>query len=120
VNSWKRTVTLDRRADQVDVSDAFVLERAVRPTEMHLMTPLLVDTSVPGTLKLRTPNGGRSYAVRYDAALFHASSEEIPITDSRLRSSWGDRLARVTLAATRNETRGTYRITVSSDKSVVP
>jgi hypothetical protein len=120
VSSWKRTVTLDRRANQVDVSDVYVLERAVHPAELHLMTPLLVDTSVPGAIKLRTRGGERSYTVRYDAGMLRASAEDIPISDSRLRSSWGERLARVTLTGTLNDTRGTYRITVSSDQPTVP
>src|SRR5205085_2472750 len=77
------------------------LAGVTEPVRLSLMTPLLVDTSRPGEVRLReSGDGARSYVLRYDAARFRASAEEIPIQDARLRPIWGDRLARVVLTST--------------------
>jgi hypothetical protein len=112
VQSWRRTVTLKRRQGEVDVQEEFVLEQANGPVELNLMTPLLVDTSIRGAVHLRDRSGTRHYVVRYDPSKFTAASEEIPLQDVRLRSVWGERLARVVLTRRGNARRDSYGITV--------
>jgi hypothetical protein len=112
VSRWQRTVELKRASHEFDLTDAFVLSAFAQPVRLSLMTPLLVDTSVAGEVRLREPAGARQYALRYDSSRLSASSEQIPITDARLKSSWGDRLARVTLISKSTALRDEYRITM--------
>ena len=71
------------------------------------MTPLRPDVSRPGEVRLQAPGAaGATFMIRYDAARFDATTEEIPIDDARLRPVWGDRLARVVLVSKDRSLRG--------------
>lgn len=111
VRSWKRTVTLNRRANDVEIVDAYDLERVTRPVRSSLMTPLRVDVATPGVVRLAA--NGRSYMIRYDAQQFRASAEGIPINDARLHPVWGDRITRIVLSGTATATHGEYRVVVN-------
>jgi hypothetical protein len=112
VERWRRTVTLDREAGAVELREDYVLRAATEPPRLSLMTPLLVDVATPGVVHLRAPGGEGHWVVRYDAARFRATAEEIPLADARLRGVWGERLARVVLTATVTAARGDYRLVV--------
>lgn len=116
VESWRREVVLDRTRDEVRLSESFALRTASEPVRLNLMTPLLVDVSRPGEVRLRAPDGGRAYLLRYDAERFRAEVEEIPIRDARLRPVWGERLARIVLVGREKELRGSYGITLREDR----
>jgi hypothetical protein len=76
------------------------------------MTPLHPDVSRPGEVRLRPDSGGAAFVLRYDAAHFDATTEEIPIADARLRPVWGSRLARVVLISKDRALRGEHRVTI--------
>ena len=112
VERWKRTVTLNRRASEVVLDESYMLRQVKEPVRLSLMTPLVVDLSSPGQLSLRDPETGSLYQVVFDAGQFSASTEEVPITDTRMRGVWGTHLNRVTLTGRRSATRGSYRLVV--------
>jgi hypothetical protein len=95
LESWMRTLRLDRSANVVELTDEYALKEGIGEITLTLMTPGPVDVSKAGELGL-----GKVRA-RYDGAVLKASVEEIPIEDARLRGSWGDRLYRVLLKAER-------------------
>jgi hypothetical protein len=112
VGQWRRTLTLDRRAGEVELRERYLLRSLREPVRLSLMTPLAVDVSRQGEVRLSDPSDGRSYLIAYDASRFSATTEEIPLADARLRRVWGERLARVVLTGTGRSLRDEYRITV--------
>jgi hypothetical protein len=112
VDRYERTVALDRRARTVSLDERYALREWKAPLRLNLMTPLHPDVSRPGEIRLRADSGGAAFVIRYDAARFDATSEEIPIADARLRPVWGTRLARVVLISKDRALRGEHRLTI--------
>lgn len=112
VDRYERTVALDRRARTISLDERYVLREWKAPLQLNFMTPLLVDISRPGEVRLRGDSVGASFIVRYDAARFDATSEEIPIADARLLPVWGKRLARVVLVSKDKSLRGEHHLSV--------
>jgi hypothetical protein len=112
VERWERTVALHRASNEVELAESYALRAFKEPVKLSLMTPLVPETGRPGEVRLRAADGGKSYVLRYDAAKFTATAEEIPIADARLRPIWGTRLARVVLTAKGRTLRDAYRITL--------
>jgi heparinase II/III-like protein len=104
VQRWQRRVTLDRETPAVELEDRYELRESKEPVRLNLMTPLRVDTSRPGEVHLG------DYRLTYDARELHATSEEIRVSDERLRSVWGDRVERIVLAVKGTALRGGYRV----------
>ena len=113
VDRYERTVALDRRARIVSLDERYALREWKAPLRLSFMTPLRPDVSRAGEVHLAPSDGtGSSFILRYDAARFDATTEEIPIADARLRPVWGDRVARVVLVAKDKALRGEHRLTV--------
>ncbi len=93
IESWKRSLRLDRSQNRIEVTDEFSLRQPVREITLTLMTPCWVE-QVAGALRLEN----RAHVV-YDPAL-SPSVEEIQLDDPHLRSVWGERIYRVLLRAT--------------------
>ena len=111
VRRWQRRVTLDRKTPAVELEDSYELTQWKEPARLSLMTPLRVDTSRPGEVRL----GGR-YVLTYDAGKVNAAVEEIRVSDERLRSVWGDGLERLVLTPRGTALRGAYRVTLRQAK----
>ena len=111
VRRWQRRVTLDRKTPAVELEDSYELTQWREPARLSLMTPLRVDTSRPGEVRL----GGR-YVLTYDAGKVNAAVEEIRVSDERLRSVWGDGLERLVLTPRGTALRGAYRVTLRQAK----
>ena len=111
VERWQRRVTLDRKAPTVELEDRYELREWKEPARLNLMTPLSVDTSQPGAVRL----GGR-YVLSFDAHELHATAEEIPISDEHLRSVWGERVERLVLTTQGTALRGGYRVVLHEAK----
>ena len=96
VEKWRRSVRLDRAANAIVVTDRYALRGAPGKIEMSLMTPCAVRADGARALILSGGMLGKaSVRIAVEAAaapLFR--TEEIAITDSRLRGSWGNRLYR--------------------------
>jgi len=112
VDRYERSVALDRRARTVSLDERYSLREWKAPLRLNFMTPLRVDASRPGEIRLRADSGSASFVVRYDAARFDAASEEIPIADARLRPVWGSRLARIVLVSKDRALSGEHRLTI--------
>jgi hypothetical protein len=114
VDRYERTVTLDRRARTVALDERYTLREWKAPLRLNFMTPMRPDVSRAGEIRLRSADGaGASFVVRYDAARFDATTEEIPIDDARLRPVWGDRLARVVLVSKDRSLRGEQHFSIA-------
>ncbi len=100
LDSWLRSLTLDRSANTIELTDEYTLRQPAKEITLILMTPCKVDTTTAGALVLAMPSG-KAVRVRYDAAVLQPKVEEIKIEDSRLRGTWGDRLYRILLRADR-------------------
>jgi hypothetical protein len=96
--AWKRTLRLDRVANTIEVVDDYQLTQAAKAITLTLMTPCAAQVQTAGEITLPMPSG-QPVHVAYDGRVLHASVEEIPIEDSLLRRSWGERLYRVLLHA---------------------
>ena len=111
VRRWQRRVTLHRKIPAAELEDSYELTQWREPARLSLMTPLRVDTSRPGEVRL----GGR-YVLTYDAGKVNAAVEEIRVSDERLRSVWGDGLERLVLTPRGTALRGAYRVTLRQAK----
>ena len=97
VQSWRRSVRLDRRANQLSVTDRYALNGPHGRIELNLMTPCVVSADGASGLML---SGGLLGAARVRLVV-HAPVaprfriEEIPIEDARLKPVWGAMLRRI-------------------------
>ncbi|MGO8789851.1 MAG: heparinase II/III family protein [Terriglobia bacterium] len=96
--SWNRTLRLDRVRNAIEIVDDYRLTQAAKVITLTLMTPCAAQVSSPGEIRLPLP-AGDPVRIAYDARVFHAAVEEIPLNDEVLRHCWGERLYRVLLRA---------------------
>jgi hypothetical protein len=114
VQTWKRTLTLDRVNSQIELAEEYQLQSWVKPFSLSLMTPLKASVSESGQIRLVDEEAGRNFTLAYAAEKFQARVEEIPLTDSRLKSVWGNRLARILLDSKGEQKTGQYIVTLSA------
>jgi hypothetical protein len=107
LESWHRSVRLDRAKNQVEIADEYALKQAAREITLTLMTPCRV-TQESGALMLE----GRARVV-YDAALT-PRVEEIKLEDDRLRSVWGDKIYRILLRAANPPRNGKWQVRITA------
>jgi hypothetical protein len=102
VESWQRTLTLHRGQD-VEVEENYRLAAFTSPFTLNFLTPLRADAAGAGRVRLSNPDTAesRAFVLVFDAARFDPTVETIPITDTRMRGSWGDTLQRVVLRSKR-------------------
>jgi hypothetical protein len=98
LESWKRTLRLNRAANEIEVADDYALKQAAKLVTLTLMTPCRVTEEGPGRLSLAVASGN-TVKVLYDGTAFTPVVEEIRLEDARLRSTWGERLYRILLRA---------------------
>ncbi|MEX6686995.1 heparinase II/III family protein [Danxiaibacter flavus] len=108
VKSWKRTYDLSNNA--LTIEDAFTLAEAKQPNQENFLTWAKPDITTPGTVVLEKDR--QKLQMIYDAALFTPSIEEIPQTDPRLSSVWGEHLYRLTLTAKKMQVSGKYKFII--------
>jgi len=113
VDRYLRTVSLDRTAGTVTLDESYALRDVASPLRLSWMTPLLVDVSHAGEVRLRAPEEKTPrFVIRYEPARFDATTEEIAIADARLLPIWGPRMARVALVAKDRALRGEHHFTI--------
>ncbi|MDR1603059.1 MAG: heparinase II/III-family protein, partial [Tannerella sp.] len=99
INSWKRTVTLNRGKNVV-ISDAADLKKAVAVTQ-HLMTCWPAEVTQPGKLVIHYQSkDGRNtdFAVTYNPKQLRVEVEKVTLSteeDEGIRNGWGDRIYRI-------------------------
>jgi hypothetical protein len=94
VQQWKRSLRLDRSANEVTISGRCTLS-APAPIMFSLMAAKAPREKAPGVLEIPTT---KPVEISFDAKKLSAKIEEIRIEDARLKSSWGDRIHRITLS----------------------
>jgi hypothetical protein len=106
IESWRRTLRLDRENNEVRVEDRYSLRKRAAKITLTLMTPHAVRVVKPGEVSF-----GR-VTVLHDAAALSATVDEIKIADSRLRGAWGERMYRVLLVAENPPASGEFKVRV--------
>jgi hypothetical protein len=109
IQSLRRTVTLDAAAHTAAIADAFACA-APSTLTLHFYTPLAVEVVDANTLTLAGPR-----RLRLCCDGLTATVDPVPITDPRLRDSWGELLTRITLTTTGAEV-GEYTMTFSVEE----
>jgi len=101
VDSWTRTVTLNR-GKNVIIHDQYTLEEIKDNLQMTLMSWCESELTEEGKIKLSFPKEAgdlKPVYIHFDKEKFDAEIEAIPLEDERLRSSWGRRLYRILFTA---------------------
>jgi len=93
VESWIRTLRLDRGRDEITVRDSYRMKRDGGSVTLTLMTPCEVRQTGAGVLTLG------SIRVLFDSQRLRARVERIEITDASLKKPWGDHLYRILFEA---------------------
>jgi hypothetical protein len=120
VNSWKRSVTLER-GKNVTVRDVFDLQKAGSIVQ-HLMTcyPAKVTRAGVITIDYTDRNGATvPLTVRYNADRMDVSIEKIGLeteSDEGVRANWGDVIHRINLKAKSPKTKDSYTLVVGKQK----
>jgi hypothetical protein len=110
VRSWQRMVRLTRGKDVV-IRDRYVLKEAKKDLQLSLMSWRVPVLEAEGKIRLDVPaevSTPKPLYVHYDKAKFGVEIEPIPLEDSQLRSSWGERLYRILLTARKTPLRGDF------------
>ena len=103
VRRWHRTTTL-LRGSRVTIRDEYALRQRTGDVRLFIMTCRKPEVRPDGTVLLEgMPGADRSRPVvlSYDTGKLAARVEPIEISDSQLKSSWGDRIFRIVLVAIR-------------------
>jgi hypothetical protein len=103
LNSWRRTVALNRGQD-VQISDAYELSEPVREITFSLITPCAVALDEAGRISLKAAKIAGdaetgSAQITYEADKSTVSTETILLSDERLTTIWGSRLTRIIFRA---------------------
>ena len=114
LKSWLRTITL-RRGEAVEIRDSYRLDEVTEPLTLTLMTHSRPEIIKPGQIRLSltdAPPEMRPVLIHYDGKRFSAAIEPIAISDSRLKSSWGEALYRIRLTSLRPRTKDTFTLRI--------
>jgi heparinase II/III-like protein len=107
VDTWRRSIRLDRRSNQVSITDTYSLNKDVPEITLTLMTVGPVKELAAGKLQLA------GVTLAFDPALLTPEIEPVTVTDPRLRRSWPATLYRILLRATRPQRQGTLTLTIA-------
>ena len=114
---WERSLRLDRRQNRVEVKENYSLSKDVSEITLSLVTHARPAHPKKGRIRLRKPEyTSGAVLIEYDPAVFEARTEEVALTDPRLKSSWGDRLYRTLLSARTPPRRATWKLQISQGK----
>ncbi|MGB2863022.1 MAG: heparinase II/III family protein [Sedimentisphaerales bacterium] len=109
INSWLRTVRLNRGKD-LQIVDSFDLKEQSQDIVQSLMTPCEIIRDEPGQLALRDPEEQLEMVIRYDPQKLSLESETINLNDERISSVWGSRLYRIVLRPKTTTTKDTWTL----------
>ena len=113
LKSWRRSLQLDRGKNELGLTDKWAMT-APGKLEWTFMTPCKVKIAGPGEVVLeRVEAGSPKLSLRFDAAGITAAVEAIPITDARLKGSWGGNINRVLLKMEQAPATGEFGVRVS-------
>ena len=115
IQTWNRTVKLNRVKNMVEISDDYVLEQKPTSLQQVFMTVADVYTSIPGKIGLKTLKN-QSFTIQYDPRLWKVSID-LPSTEGMeyvsFKTKWDNRpVQRITLTNTRLSQKGKYGFTI--------
>jgi hypothetical protein len=110
VKAWKRSYTLSDKEGLI-ILDEFQLSEAKDYNQLNFLTWTKPDIGEQGRVVLE--KDGKRVQMKYDAALFSASIEAIPQTDTRLSNVWGKEIYRLQLKAKQKNLKGKYLFTIN-------
>lgn len=108
VKSWVRSYSLK---DVLNIEDRFELTELKAANKINFLVWAKPDISKAGVVLLT--KDAQTVTLNYDAALFTATVETVPLTDQRLTNVWGNEIYRVTLTAKKQQLKGTYRFVIA-------
>ncbi|GAB2542644.1 heparinase II/III domain-containing protein [Spirosoma aerophilum] len=115
IQRWNRSVTLNRKKETITIADDYALSPAPKSVQQVFMTTCTVDANTPGKLIFQTSKG--RVALNYDAALWQASVETVPLTtpeDAPMTDYWGGHpVRRIVLAQPKPAATGHPVFTIS-------
>lgn len=109
VKTWQRTLSFSKSA--LLITDRFQLAETKAPNVENFLTWGRVDISRPGVVTVEAK--GKKATLTYDASLFTATLQEVPLPDKRLSNVWGPQVYRVSLTAKSQSSQGTYKIKIT-------
>jgi len=109
VNSWLRTVRLNRGKD-LQIVDSFDLKIQSQDIVQNLMTPCEIIRDEPGQVVLQDPKEQLEMAVRYDPQKLSLEHETIDLNDERISAVWGGYLYRIKLSPKAATARDTWTL----------
>jgi hypothetical protein len=98
MQTWRRTLRLHRKRNEVELSDRPEFKKPVSEIAWTFMTACPAQLIAPGRIAFTEtsfPSG--KVALVFDPGSLKSDVEEIPLKDGRLRSAWGKRIFRIRL-----------------------
>lgn len=108
LKSLKRSLVLER-GKRVILTDQYELSGVNGPFTLSLLTAEKPEIDFPGNIML-ADNG---LTISFSVDQFAADVEAIELNDSRLKSSWGERIYRILLTMREVRGKGAYRVEFS-------
>jgi hypothetical protein len=100
ISAWKRTI-LAEKAGRITITDSCQPDSSIRFLTQSLMTVARVDITAPGLIVFTTDRG-KMVQLHYDARVWSARKEDIPLTtpeEEGLKENWHHRtITRILLA----------------------
>lgn len=93
ITHFIRHASLDRMTQQITIKDSYKLEENKSIT-YHFITPCVVKHTQDGMIFISDKD---EIQMNFDTSRFTFQIEEIPLTDSKLVSSWGNTIFRIVL-----------------------
>lgn len=109
VKEWKRKIVLDN-VDRVVWTDQYSLAEVKGATQFHLMTQVAPQIQADG---IHLQSSAFNLLLSYDSKRLEASIEKVEITDTFLKSNWGEAVYRITLTVKAPVLKGNYTFTLS-------
>ncbi|HWR49821.1 MAG TPA: heparinase II/III family protein [Bryobacteraceae bacterium] len=107
IESWRRTLRLDRTTGHVELRDSYALAKSGARIALTLMTPCEVKVAA-GRLALAD-----RAVVEFDAGTLRAEVETIKVEDGRLSPVWGQRVYRILLTNENAPAKGEFTLRIA-------
>ncbi|AQG79942.1 heparinase II/III domain-containing protein [Spirosoma montaniterrae] len=103
IQSWNRTIALNRVAESLTLTDAYVLKTGPSSLQQAFLTTCTTDTNTPGQLLLTTPDRSTTVRLQYDPKRWSVAVAPVTLTmpdDEGFINKWPNQtIQRVLLTA---------------------
>jgi hypothetical protein len=113
IEAWRRALRFDRAKNEIEIRDAYVLQRDGGKVAFTLMTPCSVAQSAPGELTLSEGLLKSGTVKVRHAKELTVKTEPVSTMDARLRPIWGDQIYRVLLSAESLPAKGEFVLRIA-------